>query len=368
MRNLLFTNCTKKDSELFFLTTFMGRGFLAKMNVDSGKTEYCDIMEGFVLEKTSAVMDIFQGKIYALDSYGNNLVVFDLIRNQCKYIPLKCNYQKGNNFAAFEKYGKSYYIFPRYGNKIIILDIDKNRITEMQRSFGDGKKIQCICRAGNDMWILPENADQIYCYSISENKEKVYKLGRIIQNCVHSVFNESSLYILNMYGVIYRWDIERTELYEITALETKHDENESMSRILYAGNRLITLPGYGNYIRLFDILTEKTSVYCDYPKDFKYQSTWLKYYGYCEDEKFYYFAAASANYLLKIEKMSGGLTWIKVDKDSLREKTLELLAQAGVNMFSEGGLDIMDLLQLEVSGNCQADNDSIGKKIYDALA
>lgn len=370
MRNLLFTNCTKKDHELFFLTTFMGRGFLAKMNVDSGRIDYCDIMSGFDFEKTSAVMDFFenfQSKIYALDSYGNNLVVFDLIKNQCQYVPLKCNCQKWSNFVAFERYEMDFYIFPRAGKRIIIFDIEKNEVKNITKTFGGGRHVQCICRRGNEMWILPENANQIYCYDLVDKKEEAYELGRTLRGCVHSIYSNNFLYILNANGAVYRWNIEKSELHEVKEPETIHDKSASMSRIIYAGNRLIILPGYGSHIQLFDVLTGRKTLYNEYPKDFEYQTKWIKYYGYCEDERYFYFAASSANYLLMIEKQGGGMTWIKVDKDSLREKTLELFHEAGVNLFHEGGLDITDLLQLNALDNCQANNDSIGKKIYDVL-
>lgn len=36
-----------------------------------------------------------------------------------------------------------------------------------------------------------------------------------------------------------------------------------------------------------------------------------KYYGYCENSKFYYFAMHSGNYILSIEKESGKEKWLK---------------------------------------------------------
>lgn len=363
MKRYLFTNCTIVQGELFLIGAF--GGLLARVNLENGNMSNCEMHKSFVYEKNVVLIDYmesYQDYIYALDSNGLNLAVIGLKNRECRYIPLNCAFRSFINFVAFERFGTDYYIFPKYENRLLIYHTSNGELEEITDYLKDVNEMQCACRVEEDVWILPKEADVIFCYEIATGKKKVYRLNKVLQDCIHSVFHKGYIYILNTFGVVYRWNIEKKELLEIADLKMNQNENESLSRVIHAGNKLIFLPGYGNEIKILDEYTGKIEVYQDYPEDFSYQSTWLKYYGYCEDENEYYFAACSGNYMLKIDKRSGKFVWMKpIIDDSIVSRRME---SVGDKMYYEGIYEAVDLLNAVTQKLCQPDKRFIGQKIY----
>lgn len=362
MKRFVFSNCTMAHNDLF-LIGMMG-GLLAQMSPDSGEIRYYDIMKEFAMkEKTVIVdfLDFYQNKIYALDSKEDNLVIFDMENSQCQYISLECSHQPWLNFVAFERYGSNYYIFPKYENIILVFDIEKSSIRRETDYLNNIDEVQCACRVGNSVWLLPKGANVIYCYHLDNKSTEVYELNNRIEDCVHAIFDGEYIHILNKYGIIYRWDIKQKELQENVVLETKHCKEESMSRIIHAGNQLILLPAWGNDIKILDIETKKVEVYHDYPNDFLFQRETFKFYGYCENEKYYFFAQCFGNYFLKIEKQSGEFVWVKPVIDSLGGRAIELLRN---RIFYESDLELTDLFKINITDKCGTDRTYIGEKIY----
>ena len=271
MKNFMYTNCTLLNEDIF-LIGHLG-GFPARMHSD-GNIDYYDMMQGFVEKETGVVidfMDYFQNKVYALDSKEGNLIIFNLQKQECKYIPLGCRYKSLMNFAVFERYGSDYYIFPKHENSFFIFDTNEEKIRKIKNCPNWWDKIQCACRVKDSIWILSGDTETLWCYYLSDGEIKVYGLERTIKDCVHAFYDGEAIFFLNRYGIIYIWDINKNEMSEITDLETEHIECESVSRIIHAGNRLILLPASGNDIKILDLETEKAEIYQDYPKDFIFE-------------------------------------------------------------------------------------------------
>ena len=361
MKNFMYTNCTLLNEDIF-LIGHLG-GFPARMHSD-GNIDYYDMMQGFVEKETGVVidfMDYFQNKVYALDSKEGNLIIFNLQKQECKYIPLGCRYKSLMNFAVFERYGSDYYIFPKHENSFFIFDTNEEKIRKIKNCSNWWDKIQCACRVKDSIWILSGDTETLWCYYLSDGEIKVYGLERTIKDCVHAFYDGEAIFFLNRYGIIYIWDINKNEMSEITDLETEHIECESVSRIIHAGNRLILLPASGNDIKILDLETEKAEIYQDYPKDFIFEKEKYKFYGYCEDETSYIFAMCFGNYFLKIDKNSGKLAWIKPITDLLGKKAVEFMRK---QVIYEEILDITDLLEINLQDIYEDDKALIGKEIY----
>ncbi len=361
MKNFMYTNCTLLNEDIF-LIGHLG-GFPARMHSD-GNIDYYDMMQGFVEKETGVVidfMDYFQNKVYALDSKEGNLIIFNLQKQECKYIPLGCRYKSLMNFAVFERYGSDYYIFPKHENSFFIFDTNEEKIRKIKNCSNWWDKIQCACRVKDSIWILSGDTETLWCYYLSDGEIKVYGLERTIKDCVHAFYDGEAIFFLNRYGIIYIWDINKNEMSEITDLETEHIECESVSRIIHAGNRLILLPASGNDIKILDLETEKAEIYQDYPKDFIFEKEKYKFYGYCEDETSYIFAMCFGNYFLKIDKNSGKLAWIKPITDLLGKKAVEFMRKQEIY---EEILDITDLLEINLPDIYEDDKALIGKEIY----
>lgn len=363
MKKFLFSNCAIIQNGLFLVGMFAG--LPANMNLSDGQIKYYDGIEGFISREKNTVVDFFdsfQNKVYALDSGEDQLVIWDLINLKCKYIPLGCCKRTWINFVAFERYQSDYYIFPKYNNKIIVFHTDRNETTEIVGYLDGAEEAQCACRVEDSIWVLPIDGNSICCYELSSGKKRIFGLDRIIQDCVHAIFYKGCIYILNMYGTVYQLDLEKVKLEEIVSSKVAHDGKESMGRIVCAGNKLILLPAYGKDIEIIDFVTKKREIYHDYPDDYDTLSTWWKYYGYCEDKFYYYFAISARNYLLKIEKQSGSLIWIKPKIDSLGGKTINFLKKR--ELQESDYWELIDLMRVESTDICRSNVSYIGNKIY----
>ncbi len=373
---LLFSNCTIVNEELFFVET--QHGLPAKINPGNGEVSYCGVMENFILKAGDSLHDIrtIGNRIYALEISGGNVICFDLENLRCQYIPLNCSYRRWGNFVGFEYYDSCIYIFPRYENKVCIMNVNTNEMAEIVGYFEGIEDLQCSCRVGDEVWLIPNAVNVIGCYNLSNGKIEVYKLNKKIENGIYAVYIKGSIYILNSFGIIYIWNIHDMELSETTVLETEHLNEKSMSRMVYAGNKLIILPSLAEDIKILDLLTGRAEVYHDYPEDFFYYDIegWSKYYGLCEDDNFYYFAMRKENYLLKICKQDGRLLWVKPHipapgdrkkvQDPLRKIKLKRLFELGERFFLEAEADMEDFLEKVQQGEYVIEETNIGEGIF----
>lgn len=376
---LLISNCTMINRELFFVQT--QHGLPAKMNLDKGDVSYCNFEGDFRLRRGDVTDDIcmFGGCVYALETSGKKVIIFDLEKLQCQYIPLYCAYREWGNFIGFEQYGSKFYIFPRYGNKICIMDIVNNKISEIENLFDGITELQCSCRIKHNVWLLPYDADVLGCYDLSKGEMQLYKLNRKVDHCVSAVYAEDSIYILNRFGIIFRWDMQECRLYEAKRIDKEYHEDKSLYiKMIYAGKKLIILPSLAEEIKIWDLQTNKTEVYRDYPKDFYYYMNnmqgWAKYQGMCEDKNYYYMAMRRENYLLKINKQTGTLSWLKPRvpsrndrikiENALKERGAKMAFALGERLFLETDMDLKNFLKQIPQNKYILKKTNIGSEIF----
>lgn len=370
----LFSNCILVKNQLFFVDT--QSGLPAMMDPDSGDVTYSALFQDYIWRDGNSIdfMWEFDGNVYALETAGDALVIFDLHKQRCSYIPLNCSYREWGNFVAFEKYGSDFYIFPKYGNKIFTFSAGDRKVAQIAGKLGEMEEIQCARREGSKVWLISRKGSAIYAYDLSDNSWRIYRLNAVIKDCTNCILVGESIYLLNIFGIIYKWNIGDGEIQEIRTLETRHLEAETMYSMVHAGNCLIVLPSLGADIKILDLLTGKMEIYHDYPADFNYYDIgWSKYYGYCEDGKYYYFAMRRGNYFLKICKKNGKLSWIKPVIVNDRKKS-KLLVTYKINRYLQEEEKVINeeegylsdwLKYLPVSGNVRNNRPDSGKIIYE---
>lgn len=221
--------------------------------------------------------------------------------------------------------------------------------------------MQCACRGGDRVWLLPCEAEVIGCYDLASGEMRIYELKRKIVDCVDMVFADENIYILSRWGIIYICNPHELKVDEMKILETEYIGRKSMyGKMIYAGNKLIILPALTDDIKIIDVLTDNVETYHDYPGDFlyynmEYMADWSKYAGLCEDDNYYYCAMRMENYLLKISKCDGTLSWVKPNVPSkevwmkiltpLKERRFKNALAAGERFFLESDINIADSLR-----------------------
>ncbi len=371
--DFLFSNCVLVNSQLFFVDT--QSGLPAIMNSQNGKAAYCEVFRDYILRAGDSIdfMEEFGGNVYALETAGDYLVIFEWDERQCSYIPLNCNNHKWGNFVAFERYDSVFYIFPKYENKIIVFHTEEGEIEEVADRFDETGEMQCACRDGNNVWLLTKEGDILYSFNLEERRQTRYILRTRIEDCADCIVVGGSVYLLNNFGILYQWNIGSEEIQVINTFGKKHLKEKEVCRIINAGNRLFVLPSFGKDIKILDLRTSEMEICHKYPSDFSYCDIgWSKYYGHCEDESFYYFAMRRANYFLKIRKTDGEFTWIKpkILNGECRGKLLGAFAvkqylEEGEGLFCErqGYLEGM-LKHMPNRSEHNREKTDIGRRIY----
>lgn len=380
---LMFSNCTMVNGELFFVET--QNGLLAKMNPDNGDVSYCTAMENFIVKEGNTICDIrtFGDKLYALETSGEGITIFDLEKSQCRYIPLQCAYRGWGNFVAFEQYDSYFYIFPKYENKIFIMDTINNKILQTADCFDRITEWQCACRGGNKVWLLAGGVNVMGCYDLTSGKAQTFELKEKVENCLDAVIVDGNIYILNGFGIIYSWNIYKQKLVKIEMLDAEYCNGKFVyGKLIYVGSKLIILPLLGNEIKILDIPTGNVESYHDYPNDFLYYDMghlkgWSKYDGLCKDNDYYYCAMRRENYLLKIRKRDGALLWIKPNMPTkeerlkilnpLKEKKIKNAMAAGVRLFWETETDVGRFIEEVPRKQYLAKGTNIGEIIFEAV-
>lgn len=91
------------------------------------------------------------------------------------------------------------------------------------------------------------------------------------------------------------------------------------------------------------------------------------YYGYCEDEAYYYYAARSSDYVLKIDKKTGLIRWIRVVYPEKEEMAQYIILN--YNKFCEEDM-ILGLDKLfSIKNTTEKENisDCVGFKIWETF-
>lgn len=375
----LFSNCALINNKLFFVET--QSGLLANMNLEDGKIAFCPMLKGYFLRSGDIVDFIcnYNNKIYALETSGKNIMIFDMEQNGFQEISLECDFYEWGNFVAFERYNTSIYIFPKYKNSLFIMSIKDNKVIKVTDYFENIEEVQCCCRIENLVWILPKSVSKIGAYNLSNEELSVYDLNLIPEICVDAVNVDENIYFLNRYGIIYQWNTINKKMKKLLILETKHIDKESMCKIISAGNKLVMLPALGKNIKILNLLTYEVEIYQDYPIDFLYNDIkWSKYCGYCQDDENYYFAMRLSNYLLTIRKCDGNLSWIKPkiplenEKKKIQalyeEEKVRIYHNIGRTVFGENDINIITLSKaFPCNENNLLEGKQIGKIIYEKV-
>lgn len=327
----LFPACTIKDNTLICVTDC--EHIFETIDINSGKIEYLDDPEGFDFQGWSGTDSIliYGERLFLLEQNGEHLMEYVPSENRAQYINLKCNDFVCSNFAGATIYNNKIYIFPRFRNSIFKIDfngvvIEEKLCQKLSYSFNQKEELphmlfSCSYQIENHIWIFTENDRLILDYDLNQEKFQEYMLPKVIGSCIQAVYEDRSFYILNSEGKVYLWSLEQKReqlLYD----PGQEKEYPYYRTIIIAGGKLWILPFLGEHIMVINLKTQDCKKYNDYPSDFHYNApdNWSKYNTYCDDQRCFYFAMHSGNYILVIDKENGLEHWIKPHEDSFTKK------------------------------------------------
>jgi len=346
------------------------------MTVDlhNGKVAFVNDLVGYTLFYSDEMINDGEN-IYVFELNGKRLMHFNVNERICLYYDIGCHGEEWGNFAVVAKWRKNLYIFPRYYNKVVVFDCDAQVVTcreglnmyERENMSKEYKKVwfHCGCWVGGKVWLIMPEGDRLIQYDIKFDIWKQYRLPVRVKKCIHMVDFDNKLYFLGVGGEIYCWDKAGHIIEELA--ECGRGYEKEFARIVVTDWNIYLLPFKGEDIYVVSRDTGQAKLYDGYPVDFQYcgPEGWSKYYGYCENEDYYFFAMRASAYVLCINKRSGSAEWIKANPPKYEEYLEGCLRYKGIR--SESDISVEELLgvlkSICVGGNIYS-SVTDGKKIW----
>lgn len=329
-RRKLFSVGIMVKDDMWFFTSLTND--LMKINLANGQTFYITDISGYQPENDSDTDFLLyeDGKIYKLEKKGERILEYDISKNACRYIEIGFPFKDWGNFVAFGKYKDYLYIFLRMEEAVVQIDLMTEKVRKLSYSYRGNNGVkdrdsQCFCRAcqvGNVMWLFSNTMKTILAYNMENNRCDAFNLSQTIDGCIDVVWKDSKFYILSKQYKVFEWNIDLDMIELVADFEEAYVDTTMWGRLVVTDITYILLPCLSNEILLLNRKGKgKKEIYHSYPSDFGYHAPedWSKYIRPCEDENNYYFPMRSANYILKIGKKTGELTWIKPYVDNEKE-------------------------------------------------
>ncbi len=184
--------------------------------------------------------------------------------------------------------------------------------SELNISTNSERYFECGYQFENEVWLYHRSKNIIVRYNLVLDSWCEYNLCINIKNCVDMIMYNNKLYLLSSEGSVFCWD---PKLEFLEKIADYHNEDSSIyvfEKIIVIANKIFLFPSLGEDIVILYLDTKYMEIYKEYPKKFRYFNLGRsKYYGYCSDNEFCYFAMRSANFMMKIRKSDGKIYWIK---------------------------------------------------------
>lgn len=349
-QKLLFSSCALINNTMYSVTN-LGR-IPIKINLQNHIMTSIDKWnKDYIVNSENMIVD--GSDIYLLEIEGYYILKYNIDSNQCHKCRIDCHKNDWGNYAAYAKYKRNIYIFPKYISKIVKVNLDKNMVISNidYNLYNEDEKEEIKFEYGiqekNFIWLFQKEGSQIIVYDMETDSWKSYTLPQKVKYCVHVVLRNCIFYILSMEGKIYSWDIQNNSMRMIADCSDSSEHTSSFGRIVVINELIYLLPALSELIYKIDIETGKAEIFDDYPEDFQYiePEGWSKYSDYCEDENCYYFSMRSSAYIFCIDKKSGVTRWI-CPKISVENYFNAQMKYFGMNL-EEGLWNLKNLLSIK---------------------
>lgn len=362
---ITFRDCIYSQGCLWFFSSM--HALPMKMNLLTGKIDAQPVYPKGNLRRKTIDLGVSLGRsLYVLEMRGQYLIKYDTDTYESSCYEIDCLHSKDGNFAYMGVQDNNIYVFTRETGKLVVFDACKEEIKNISYPGGREDRYICGCKMGESFFIFPQDGRRVLEYVIGNGIWRVHKLKENLTRCVHATVSENKSFILLADGTVFQWDIKNEKLNKIDYDLQAYTGQDTAGRICCAEDYIIMLPSLAQDIVRIDRNSYKADVYRDYPSDFVYDPArkhWAKYYGYCENGTEYYFACRTSEYILKIEKQSGKISWIKseVDKWELEK------AFSGKDYIyeKEGYLEWLITRESRKSGDEKMSD--IGEKIWEIM-
>lgn len=323
---LLFSSCILSENQLWYVSN---QGYLMHMDMSTGKVSYAGIenKDNWVKHSMSDPMFAYEGCLYWVDQFGMAVHEYCIRLKEYYLYELPATERLETCYAGIFMYAGKIYMFPQKEPGLIIFDLDKKEIS-VQSSLYEDFWARERCKKNLTLYYAVQNENFVYVFltdmetvwevNVRNGKYRTLSLKQKVSDISCAIYINNLMYILDLNGNVYTWNIESDEFFCIFECKTT---GLSFSRMIVTENKLFMLPNMSKKILIMD-LKYKTVLEADnYPDDLQYREiNWSKYWGYTEDEQCVWFATRISNYMLCINKDKEAIEWKKIIAPTDREE------------------------------------------------
>lgn len=253
------------------------------------------------------------GRIYANSISGKYLVVFEPQTGQFEKYSINLDAQDDQNVSGICYIDGIIYVIGKKSNRIVAFSPNTGRSREIRvPDYVDSDEYLVGGYSEDQIWIFPckGNIGAVYNTSSMEWTKVEYDIQ--FKEITNIEVYQNSIYILESTGDVYRYDTERKICEHIiknnldyVGRYTRLFVMEKMITLLCSDNGLIV-----SYSPNMDkpVLVSKTDLEEKIPID---RVNYGRFYGFCEDNDWRYYANRVYNKYLKISKYNGMLDWFE---------------------------------------------------------
>jgi len=373
-RKVNFSNCILYNNKLWFVST---DGYFMNMDVETKKTIYIRLKNLNSWKKHPVTDNMFadRASIYWVDQFGKYIHEYDIDQNEYyEYQLPPVEMIEWQCYAGIYLYNEKLFLFPRIGLTRIEFDLQEKKYVVYPWNCSDedfkvNKKediqLWCSVQSNNWLYLFERNRNKVIRMNFENLSYEYIDIPHELSNIQHIVFKNNVFYILSVTGNLYTWDGCSKQVEEVYDC---NDKELSFARIAITEHKVFLLPDLSEKIWIIDLENHEIKVQDQYPADLEYnESGWSKYFGYTEDKQYIWFANRTANYVLRINKYTEIIEWIKVVPPKIEDEW-KVHLETGRMIFTEEQNYLRLFISLENSKTEKGQNkESLGECIWNTI-
>lgn len=374
-REGMFYSCLPYAKQLWFVSL---RGDLMVMDREMGQIAYVDWNGDKTGEKYDVVdrMLEFQKSIYWLDFYREYIHEYNPESNEynCFAVPeIESIDIKNDRMAGIYIYKDVLWLFLRNMPSVLKFDLIRKsweirpyiKAEGVDRNKGkDGWMARCSVRVDNEVYVFLKE-DGIVKVNLDDFRYEYINVLEEISDILNVIYKNHCFYILTLTGNVYRWD-EKAGSIEI--IYNSGDTSSVFSAIAVTEHKVFLLPRENGDILSVELEESGYVKRVESPKDLLYREcSDAKYGQYTEDSDYIWFDNRRANYILRINKKSESIEWVKPTLPALQEEWNHYKEECKTLFYDR--IDYLNgFLEIEKRSDRAAEvSEEIGMHIWDAI-
>lgn len=316
-RDICFNNCILRDNKIWYVSI---NGYLMNLDLESRQVSYVEPerLEGWKKHPVVDDMFAFYNSIYWVDQYGKGLHEYNIkLQKYYQYELPKMDMFEWGCFAGIYRYKRKLFLFPKSTSYHLEFDLlERQLIRCPQACQNTGVKINSV-KKDNWIYLFERKKNKAVKFNLESSEYAYVDVPGEIAEAIHIVECQNIFYILSQNGTVYIWNEEEGDIKEIY---TGHHDEQEFGRIAVTKSKLFLLPGLGKRILIVNLQTHVISEQEQYPHDFDMEYcdlNWGKYLGIFKDSDYIWFANRKTNYMLRINRITENIEWIKIIPPSI---------------------------------------------------